>query len=188
VRFLAGRRLDQDVVERPEATVVREALLRSPCFGDDRKRLFEARIGLLERDRETPELVLAITLADAEIEPALRQEVQGRGLLGQDHRIVPRQHHHGSAEPQGRGARREPRQQRQRGRDLVPAGEVMLDQEGTVIAERFRFDVEVDEVMKALVHRGAGKRAVGLRRTKNSEPHGRDSQFAVAGPPHPDVK
>jgi hypothetical protein len=70
VRFLAGRRLDQDVVEPPEAAVVREALLRSPCFGDDRKRLFEARIGLLERDRETPELVVAITLADAEIEPA----------------------------------------------------------------------------------------------------------------------
>jgi hypothetical protein len=35
------------------------------------------------------------------------------------------------------------------------------------------FDVEVDEVMKALAHRGAGKRAAGLRRTKNSEPHGR---------------
>jgi len=47
VRFLAGRRLDQDVVERPEATVEREAFRRSPCCGDDRKRLFEARIGLL---------------------------------------------------------------------------------------------------------------------------------------------
>jgi hypothetical protein len=64
----------------------------------------------------------------------------------------------------------------------------MLDQEGTVIAERFRFDVEVDEVMKTLAHRGAGKRAVGLCCTKNSEPHGRDSQFAVAGRPHPDAK
>jgi hypothetical protein len=70
VRFLAGRRLDQDVVERPEATVVREALLRSPCFGDDRKRLFEPRIGLFERDRETRELIVAITLANSEIEPA----------------------------------------------------------------------------------------------------------------------
>ena len=101
-------------------------------------------------NRETRELILAITLADSEIEPASRQEVQGRGLLGQDHRIVPRQHHHCSAEPQGRGARREPRQQGERGRDLVPAGEMMLDQEGAVIAKRFRFDVEIDEVMKPL--------------------------------------
>src|SRR5271166_6992824 len=47
----------------------------------------------------------------------------------------------------------------------------MLDQEGTVIAERFRFDVEIDEIMKPLAHWGAGKRAAGLRRTKNSKPH-----------------
>jgi hypothetical protein len=33
----------------------------------------------------------------------------------------------------------------------------MLDQEGTVIAERLRFDVEIDEVMKALAQRGTGK-------------------------------
>src|SRR6516164_6848730 len=171
VRFLAGRRLDQDVVEGPEAAVVREALPRSPCFDDDRKRLLEARIGLVEWDREARELIVAITFADSEIEPALRQEVQGRGLLGQEHWIVPRQHHYGSAEPQRRGARREPRQQGEGGRDLVPAGEVVLNQERAVVAKRFRFDVEIDEVMKALAHRRAGTRAAGLRRTKNSKPH-----------------
>src|SRR5262249_58600093 len=132
---------------------------------------FEARIGLVEWDREARELIIAITFANSEIEPALRQEVQSRGLLGQEHRIVPRQHHYGSAEPQRRGARREPRQQGEGGRDLVPAGEVVLNQERAVVAKRFRFDVEIDEVMKALAHRRAGTRAAGLRRTKNSKSH-----------------
>src|SRR5262249_22340150 len=40
-----------------------------------------------------------------------------------------------------------------------------------VVAKRFRFDVEIDEVLKALAHRRAGTRAAGLRRTKNSKPH-----------------
>src|SRR5262249_59498436 len=52
-----------------------------------------------------------------------------------------------------------------------PAGEVVLNQERAVVAKRFRFDVKIDEVMKALAHRRAGTRAAGLRRTKNSKPH-----------------
>src|SRR5262249_53536510 len=141
--------------------------------GDDRERLLEARVGLRERDRETPELVVAITLADPEIEPAIRQQVESRRLLGQDHRIVPWKHHHGGAEPQSRGARREPGEEGEVGRDLVPAGEVMLDQERAVIAERFRLDVEIDEVMKPLAHAGAGMQTAGLRGTKNSKTHDR---------------
>ena len=54
---------------------------------------------------------------------------------------------------------------------MVPAGEVVLNQERAVVAKRFRFDVKIDEVMKALAHRRAGTRAAGLRRTKNSKPH-----------------
>src|SRR6516165_1044788 len=129
----------------------------------------------VERCELVEEQIVAVTFADSEIEPALRQEVQGRGLLGQEHWIVPRQHHYGSAEPQRRGARREPRQQGEGGRDLVPAGEVVLNQERAVVAKRFRFDVEIDEVMKALAHRRAGTRAAGLRRTKNSKPHDHSS-------------
>src|SRR5262249_26055348 len=74
-------------------------------------------------------------------------------------------------EPKRRGARRKPRQQHERGRDLVPAGEVMLDKKRTVIAEGFRFDVEIDEIMKALAHRGADTRATSLPRTKDPKPH-----------------
>jgi hypothetical protein len=40
-----------------------------------------------------------------------------------------------------------------------------------VIAEGFRFDVEIDEVMKALAHRGADTRTTSLRRTKDSKSH-----------------
>ena len=50
----------------------------------------------------------------------------------------------------------------------------MLDQERAVIAERFGFDVEIDEVMEALAHGGAGTRAAGLRRAEKSEPHNRN--------------
>src|SRR5262249_1043862 len=48
---------------------------------------------------------------------------------------------------------------------------MVLNQERAVVAKRFRFDVEIDEVMKTLAHRRAGTRAAGLRRTKNSKPH-----------------
>src|SRR5262249_4445589 len=68
-------------------------------------------------------------------------------------------------------ARGEAGQQGEGGRDLVPAGEVVLNQERAVVAKRFRFDVEIDEVMKALAHRRAGTRAASLRRTKNSKSH-----------------
>ena len=40
-----------------------------------------------------------------------------------------------------------------------------------MVAKRFRFDVEIYEVMKTLAHRRARTRAAGLRRTKNSKPH-----------------
>jgi len=40
-----------------------------------------------------------------------------------------------------------------------------------VIAEGFRFDVEIDEVMKALAHLGADTRTTSLRRTKDSKSH-----------------
>ena len=53
------------------------------------------------------ELVAAIALADAEIEPPVRQQIEGRGLLGDQDRVVPRQHDDRGAEPDALGARRE---------------------------------------------------------------------------------
>ena len=62
----------------------------------------EPRVGLLHRHAEPGELVVAVALADAEIEPAAGQEIEGRGLLGQQHRVVPRQHDDRRAEAQRR--------------------------------------------------------------------------------------
>ena len=88
-------------------------------------------------------------LADAEIEPAARQKIDGRRLLGEQHWIVPGQHQHRGAEPERACFRREPRQQGQTRRNLPGSAEMMLDQEGRVIAQRFSFDVVVDELLVA---------------------------------------
>ena len=78
---------------------------------------------------------LAIALADAEIEAAVGQQVEGGGLLGEQHRIVPGQHHHRGAEPDARGAAGEIAQEIERGRQLPDAGEMVLDHEHAVKAE-----------------------------------------------------
>ena len=97
---LRGRRLDHDVVEMPEAAVVREALARDPGARHHLERFLEAGFGFLRRDLEALELVVPIALADAEIEPAAGNQIERRRLLGEQHRIVPGQHDDGGAEPQ----------------------------------------------------------------------------------------
>src|SRR5262249_14485230 len=77
--FLAGRRLDDDVLVSPEAAVMGEAPVRRPRRPDDLERLGEPRVGFLDRNAEAGEFVVAITLADAEIEPAVRQQIERRG-------------------------------------------------------------------------------------------------------------
>jgi hypothetical protein len=47
-------------------------------------------------------------------------------------------------------AHRQAGQQHERGRDLVPAGEMMLDQEARMQAQRLRLDVEVEIIAKPL--------------------------------------
>src|SRR5436305_12978474 len=108
---------------------------------DYRERLFEARISLFHIDAESGELVVAVTLADPEIEPAARQQIQRRRLLGEQYRVVPRQHEHRGAEPQCRGARAEPGQQIEARRHLPETGEMVLDDKGGMKAERLRFDI-----------------------------------------------
>jgi hypothetical protein len=105
MRLLGDGRLDHDILELPVAPLVREASGRGPRPDDHGQGLLETRFGLLHRDAEALELVVAITLADAEIEAPAGQQVERRRLLGEQHRVVPRQHQHGGAEPQRRGAR-----------------------------------------------------------------------------------
>jgi hypothetical protein len=160
--FCARRRLDDDVLEVPELPMMREAFLRGPGFEDQREPFLEALFGLLDRDAEARELVVAIALADAELEPAVGHEVDGRRLLGEQHRIVPGQHHDGGAEPQRRRPRRHPGEQVEARRDLAEAGEMMLHHEGAVIPERLRLHIVLDEVLEPLGAVDIGPAAFGL--------------------------
>ena len=73
---------------------------------------------------------VAVALADAEIEAAAREQIERRHLLGEQHRIVPRQHHHGGAEPQAAGARRATKLSRlSEAETWLDAGEMVLDHE-----------------------------------------------------------
>jgi len=76
-------------------------------LADHVDRLVEPRGRLVLRDAEAGKLVRAVALADAEIEAAVRQQVEGRGLLGDQHRVMPRQHDDRGAEPDALGARRQ---------------------------------------------------------------------------------
>ena len=167
----ARRRLDHDVVELPEFSAVREALARHERLGHHLDRFLEPRLGLLRRNAEAGELVVPVALADAEIEPAAGNQIERRRLLGQQHRIVPGQHDHGGAEPQRGGAHGERGLQHQGGGDLVPAGEMMLDQEARAIAQRLGLDRVVEIIAEALPGFGAEILGAGLRRAEDSELH-----------------
>src|SRR5205085_11097662 len=97
-------------------------------------------------DAEAGELVVAIALADAEIEPAAGQQVEGGGLFGQENRVVPGQDRHRGAEAERGGAGADPGQQVQRGRNLSEAGEVVLDEKGALVAECLGLNVVLDEL------------------------------------------
>ncbi len=171
MRLLRRRRLDHDVVELPEFSAVREALARRERLGHHLDRFLEPRLGLLRWNAEAGELVVPVALADAEIEPAAGDQIERRRLLGQQHRIVPGQHDDGGAKPQRGGAHGERGLQHQGGGDLVPAGEMVLDQEARAIAQRLGLDRVVEIVAEALPGFRAEVLGAGLRRAENSELH-----------------
>ena len=150
VRLLRRRRLDNDLVEGPVCAPMRERLVGCPRLEDHLETLVEARVSFLHRHAESSELVVPVAFADAEIEPAPGQQVEGSRLLRQQHGIVPGQHEHCGAQAQPARARAEPGQQVERGRDLAIAGEVVLDDERAVEAERLGLDVVVDEIAEPL--------------------------------------
>ena len=154
VGLLHHRRFDHDIAVLPVLAVVAEALLRGPGFEDQPERFLVPLQRFFLRDAEALELDVAVALADAEIEPAARQQVEGRGLLGEQHRIVPRQHRDRRSQPDPLGPGRQIGQQVEGRRDLARAGEVMLDQEDAVIAETLGLLDEVDQLAVALAVRG----------------------------------
>ena len=127
------------------------------AFLDQADRFLEALGRFLQRNAEALELVRPVSLADAEIEAAVRQNVHRRRLLGEQHGVVPRHHDHGRAEPDLAGPRGKIGQQVERGGNLRAAGEVMLDQEDTVEPQPLRLDDAVDQLPIAVAVVGLGK-------------------------------
>src|SRR5262245_57971127 len=111
MRLLHRPRLDHDVAKIPVLALMREAALHRPRLAQDRHAFLEALSRLRLRDAETLELGIAVALADTEIKPATRKKVERRDLLGEQHWIVPRQHHDGGAKPQVSRASRDEAQQ-----------------------------------------------------------------------------
>ena len=82
---------------------------------------------------------------------------------------MPGQDHYGRAEAQPACARAEPSQQIDRGRHLAIAGEVVLDDESAVKAERFGLDIVIDEVAEALAAVELGAAAPCCRTAEETE-------------------
>ena len=109
MRPLVRRRFDNHLVEAEEAATVGERSVGGERAHQHVEHLLEARLGLGGRHGEACELVVAVAFADSEIEPAVREKIQGRNLLGKQHRVVPGQHQDRRAEAQARRAGREDR-------------------------------------------------------------------------------
>jgi hypothetical protein len=113
--------LDRDLVLRPETT-------------DDLRALGRPRGALLSRNAERLELVRRVALAEAEIEAAVRDDVDERHVLGDAHGVLERhqQDERADADPLRHGG--DGRGGRQQRRIVAVAGEVVLGQPDVVVA------------------------------------------------------
>src|SRR5262249_34802386 len=111
-----------------------------------RQRLLVTLLGLRHRDAEAVELAPAIALADAKIEPPVRQQIERRRLLGEQGRVVPGQYQDRGAEPHRRRLCRQVGQEIDRRRDLTEPGEMVLDEEDAVKAKRLGLADIVDVI------------------------------------------
>src|SRR5215467_2407789 len=168
---LRGARLDDDVVEMPALAVVREALARGPSLAQERHGLLEALGCLLDRNAKASELRLPVAFADAEVEPAIRQEIECRDLLSEQGRIVPRQYYDGASKADSPRAPCKVAQEIERSRKLPDAGKVVLDHEHAVVAEILGIEHVIDVFAVAQAVSGCPI-ARGLGSAEQSKLHG----------------
>src|SRR5262249_44933776 len=88
-------RLHHHVAKVPVLALMREASWRGPRLAQDRHAFLEALGRFRFRDAEALELGVAVAFTNTEVEATTRQQIECRDLLGEQHRIVPWQHHHG---------------------------------------------------------------------------------------------
>ena len=76
-----------------------------PGLQDDLQRLFEALAAFFRVNPPVVKLLELIPPAYTKEQPAFRHDIDGGKILGDDHRVVERQHHHGCADldPLGNG-------------------------------------------------------------------------------------
>jgi hypothetical protein len=98
VRLLHGLRDHAHVVDLEEAAVIAEALL-GPGAHHDLHGLVEALAAFHLRDAIAAELRRPVSPPHPDVEPALRDDVHQRHLLGQPDRIVEGQDGGGQADP-----------------------------------------------------------------------------------------
>ena len=171
MRLLDRARLDDDIGEPPALPVMGEPALCRPGLADHLHRLVEPLGRFFGRDAEPRELVAPVTLADTEIQPAIRQQIECGRLLGDEDRVVPWQDDDGGAEANALGARRQVTQQAHRRRHLAEPGEMVFDQENARKAEPLGFYHIMDEVMIGVAV--ASRAAAGARPAEQSEFHAR---------------
>src|SRR5258708_7731593 len=108
----------------PVLPVMRKTARARPRLAQKSDGLLIAFLRLSHRHAKAVKLAPAIALADAEIEAAVGQKVERRGLLGQQRRVVPRQYQNSRAEPQCRRLGGQICEEIQRRRDLAKPGEM----------------------------------------------------------------
>src|SRR5712691_753056 len=169
--LLGCRGLHRDVLKLPVLAMMRPRRVRGPGPDHDLQTFVEACIRFLHGDAESGEFVIPVSLADAEIDPPARQQVESGDLLGQQHRIVPGQHQYRGAEAQCRGTCPNPGQQVQACGHLAKAGEMVLDEECTDIAECLGLDIALNEFPKARTTVDIRATPLCLCTTEESKPH-----------------
>ena len=148
VRQLVRPRSHHGVRDPVEPALIGEGLAL-PRFAEDRQRLLEARLALPVRDAERVVGRRGAATADAEVEAALAEMVDGRDLLGDAQGMDQRQHRHGHADAHARRPGGQEARQRHRRRLHGPdGGEVDLAQPHAVEPPGLRRFRQLDGVLK----------------------------------------
>ncbi len=99
------------------------------------------------------------------------QKIERRRLLGEQHRIVPRQHDDGRTETKRLRAHGQSGEQHQGRGNLIPAAEMVFNRKARVKAERLGLDIKIEEIKKALTGFRTKSRQICLWRTEQTETH-----------------
>ncbi len=98
---LDGLGIHRHVVEGPELALVIKRLGCRPGLGQHMHGFLETLVGLGHREVQAVKLTPLIATADAQVQAAVTEQIDCRGLLGQLDGIVKRQNRHRGGQPDG---------------------------------------------------------------------------------------